>query len=92
MDIKGFHGPVKASPCPGCKGLVMGATSADAHKRAPVPGDLTVCIECGQIAQFGTELELEPVTDADLLSYPRAVSQQLRAMRRAVRARVERVN
>jgi len=92
MNLRGFHGQVPASTCPGCKGLATGATSADANRRAPKAGDCTVCIECGQISQFSHELELVALSDAELLKLPAAVRQQLRAMRRAVRDRVERLS
>lgn len=87
-----FHGTVKPSPCPQCMGLAIGATAADAGRRAPRPGDLTVCIECGQICKFSESMDIVAVSDADLLSLPKATSHQLRAMRRAVRHQVERLN
>ncbi len=87
-----FHGTVKPSPCPKCMGLAIGATAADTGTRAPRPGDLTVCVECGQICRFTESMDIEAVSDADLLDLPRATSQQLRSMRRAVRQHLERFN
>jgi hypothetical protein len=37
-------------------------------------------------------MDIAPVSDADLLSLPQPISQQLRAMRRAVRHQIERFN
>lgn len=94
--MKLFQGTVKPSPCPKCKGLSIGAECLPGVRfdfnRPPLPGDLTVCLKCGQLCRFTESMDIEAVSDADLLSLPPAISHQMRAMRRFVRQNVERFN
>jgi len=44
------------SICPICSTKFDAATSLQQYK--PAPGDVSICIQCGNILQFGSDLEL----------------------------------
>jgi len=59
---------VAPSPCPGCGEILNGASfvgeGADA---SPNPGDITVCIGCGEIIAFADDLTLRGLTDEEMI-------------------------
>jgi hypothetical protein len=57
---------VPESPCPGCGKKLDGATDWSGNA-APSPGDVTVCIDCGEISEFEPDLSLRPAS-ADCLA------------------------
>lgn len=52
--------------CPACGYLVDAASKADGGDKRPMPGDLTMCMECQEPFQFGEGMVLERV-DLDTL-------------------------
>lgn len=44
--------------CPKCGYTLDAATKVEGTKGAPEPGDLTVCLGCASVLQFGPELKL----------------------------------
>jgi hypothetical protein len=52
--------------CPSCHYKADAATSLSGEAR-PKPGDITLCINCGELAKFGQDYKLEPVKLADLM-------------------------
>lgn len=81
--------------CPRCKRPIRMASTCDAmdpELAPPEPGAFTVCFACGQISQLQDDGTLHEISDAELLTLPRAFSAQLRSLRRTIRQRLERLN
>ena len=78
--------------CPKCH--FDGIATPPANQPPPIAGEFTVCYRCGQIVQFEGEAAgtVRLVADAELLSLPVVIRQQLRRMRQIARDRIERVN
>jgi hypothetical protein len=49
---------VPVSPCPTCRAPNDAAMDADGEAR-PVPGDLTVCVQCATVVVYDDELQLQ---------------------------------
>ena len=47
--------------CPAC-GAAMNVATGLNHGKPPEPGDLSLCIECGQICRFGDSFTLLAIT------------------------------
>lgn len=58
-----------ASHCPGC-GAVRDATSILMGDAVPSEGDLSVCMYCGLIFQFGRGLEQIPMSETEITALP----------------------
>lgn len=57
---------MRASECPCCGYFLDAATPADNdNNHRPTPGDVSVCIDCGAMLYFNTELQLAVVPDKD---------------------------
>ena len=54
------------SHCLDCGKICDAATGINAHR--PRPGDITVCFYCGHVMAFGANLELRPLTTAEMHS------------------------
>lgn len=56
-----IQGRIAASPCPRChKKLDAYSIDAEAEERSnPIPGDLTLCLYCSAVLEFGEEKELK---------------------------------
>lgn len=52
---------VPESCCPACGRRADAATAVDGSGAMPSPGDVTVCIGCGDALTFGEGLVLEPL-------------------------------
>lgn len=63
--MKSFHVPLAI--CPNCQHGMDRAANLDAAT-APIPGDVTVCIRCGNVNVFGDDMTLRPITDAEAAS------------------------
>jgi hypothetical protein len=69
---------VPVSVCLGCGKRMDGATAID-HRKAPAPGNITICIGCGHIMAFGDDMRLRALTDAEMIEIagdPRVVAVQ----------------
>jgi hypothetical protein len=62
-----FSGRVKEAKCPACAARLDAATSIDSAA-APGPGDYTVCIYCGSACRYSEWMDLEAMTEGDLLA------------------------
>ncbi len=72
--------------CPGC-GLRLNAAGAPLVPDAsPNPGDLCVCLGCGQPLRYGPELELVALSTQDLARLERIEPETVRALRAMVKA------
>lgn len=54
------------SQCPKCRRLLDAASSVEAPKARPSPGDCTVCIYCRSILEFDNSLKLIFAKDSTL--------------------------
>lgn len=54
--------------CRICGYETTGALAVDGTNDAPLPGDISVCLNCGAISKFGPLLALEPLTKEELRS------------------------
>jgi len=82
----------REAPCPSCGAGLVHTHSVSTHPAEP--GNFTVCIKCGAANRFNEEMQLEPVSDAEVEELPpdvRAHLQDLQAMVRHVKlSRVKR--
>ncbi len=66
----------RAYKCPGCGKLLDACTQVSPngtkHTGKPKPGDLSVCINCGQPLRWRHNLKLEPVSTWDLAQLERS--------------------
>jgi hypothetical protein len=53
------------SKCTGCGKLNDAATPIDEEAAMPNPGDVTVCLHCGNVMAFADDLSLRDLTDAE---------------------------
>lgn len=44
--------------CPVCNYLITAATPTDDSKRVPMPGDCSICINCGAYLQYASDMAL----------------------------------
>lgn len=60
--------------CPKCGYELDAATKVEGDQGAPEPNDVTVCIQCASVLQFGPELKLTAISLDDV---PAAVRKSL---------------
>jgi hypothetical protein len=83
---------VASCPCPHCKRIVDSASDLDGGK-APKLGDVTVCISCAGVSQFGVGLVLEVIPEpklSEVLAEPDIIMMQAAVRRlgpRPIKAR-----
>jgi hypothetical protein len=58
--------PVNA--CPNC-GRRNDAVTGAGHNRKPTEGDLSVCLQCGHLMIFQSDLTLRPLTDEEMVRW-----------------------
>jgi hypothetical protein len=60
---------VPSSPCRSCGREMSGAT--DSHDPdqpvLPKPGEISICLYCSHVSEYGPDLKLVPLSDAALL-------------------------
>jgi hypothetical protein len=76
---------VPSSACPACKYVNDRATSLEDESLVPKAGDLSVCLNCGEIMIFNDDLTTRSVTLNDLAELPPEIHAHLDRMQRAVR-------
>jgi hypothetical protein len=66
---KGADGSMLAtSICPTCKYEMSAATSIEPGKsRQPIPGDISLCLKCGEVLVFNQKLAVEIALLTDML-------------------------
>jgi len=78
---------VQPHTCPTCAKLLDAATAIDGEGNSPRTGDLSVCLYCGEIIEFGDDMEL---IKADIDSIVQADFLELQKAQKLVRAWSER--
>lgn len=68
---------VKASTCPRCQYKMDAASCLEDETARPNEGDLTVCLNCGQVLVFDHEIEPTLPTPTDLAKLDRETKRQL---------------
>lgn len=68
------------SLCPGCGDAPDMATSTT-EPAAPEPGDFSICLNCGTILRFDTELRVQRATDADFRQAPEVILMLIKRLR-----------
>lgn len=58
---------VKASTCKAC-GYLMDAATCAMGNHQPVPGDVTICVECGHLMEFANDLTLTELSKGGALA------------------------
>jgi hypothetical protein len=53
------------STCPHCGRANDGHTTTGSEAPAPQPGDISMCIGCGQFARFGDDMKLHAFTEEE---------------------------
>ncbi len=79
MEINTHRVPAKC-PIKGC-GAVLDAASGGAE--APKPGDVTVCMYCGEWLVFTEVMDLRPITEEEIVTLDNGLFEKLRAGTRA---------
>jgi hypothetical protein len=85
------HIPVQ--PCPCCDYKIDAASNAKGGGKSPVPGDLSICINCGTLLMFKDDLSHEiadPAMLAKLSDETKIVLQKLMAAWRQVKPKMDR--
>lgn len=75
------------SYCPFCKKKLDAATDFDADCLTPKPGDLSVCIYCGNILKFCEDLSLQVAFKEDLQGLDKKALHSLMVICKAVEER-----
>jgi hypothetical protein len=75
---------VPPSRCPDCDRVQDAAGDVYGHGEAPKPGDVTVCLDCAAVLQFGPRMELVRVTRREYRRLPRDTRDQLDRIRSAI--------
>lgn len=60
------RGPLPTSTCPVCKYEMDSATCVGVEGIEPQPGDVSLCLNCGEVLQYNDILVLKTVTDEEL--------------------------
>lgn len=55
---------IRSNDCPNCGYKSDAATCFDDDELTPVEGDLSICLNCGDFLQYGTDLILEPMRES----------------------------
>lgn len=69
--------------CPVCDYEPDAASAVDGSNHRPKPGDLTLCLKCGEIMQFGEKMRLESASIDNLLTLRKESPKQWQMMVRA---------
>jgi hypothetical protein len=75
----------KAARCPACLKTLDGATDLKGQA-TPKPDDLSVCVYCGQINVFQTDLTLRAMRQPEFDALPGELRRDIAIARRAVPA------
>jgi hypothetical protein len=70
------HTEIGQQMCPACGFLVDTASNMEGT-RTPDPGDLSLCVNCGQPAVFDAMLQLRPMTTDEFLRLPPDLKRQI---------------
>lgn len=74
------------STCPTC-GYVMNASScADTDPRPPEPGDISLCLCCGELLVFDQEMLLRVPSIGEIMDFSPANYEMIERTQRAIRA------
>ena len=63
MTIPANTTRLEPCPCPHCGTVLNAATAAEESGGSPSPGDVTLCVECGEWCLFDDELKLKKPSD-----------------------------
>lgn len=53
--------PVKSHGCPACGYIMDTVSNVSENNNTPKKGDVTVCLNCGDVLQFKKDLTVEPI-------------------------------
>ncbi len=73
-----------AEECRGC-GLLLGEASDISSDQVPGPGNLTICLYCGELSRFNTEMERQPIDPMEQATFAPWLRDQIEALRAAIR-------
>jgi hypothetical protein len=71
--------------CPTCGHKLDAATGLD-HDHKPSPGDLSVCIQCGEILEFDEEIKLILISEGTIEKLDLETMEDLVRTRDAIKA------
>ena len=75
---------VRTSRCPCCGYLMNAASSVDDNTHAPVPGDYSVCLQCGAFLRFGSRLRLGRISKLEMEQMDADTLMELSRVQRAI--------
>ena len=76
---------ILAVACPVCHYEMDRTTALTGDDHTPSPGDITLCLKCGEIMRFDENLIMEAATLADLLDCTAEQSDMLRKAQAIIR-------
>lgn len=81
------RGVLPTSCCPVCRYEMECATSLEKIRRVPIAGDLSICLNCGEILQFNDILVAKPIPKELLSSLDDQTKELLIKARTIIKAR-----
>jgi len=72
--------------CIRCHKFLDVATGSEPDQRCPKPGDLTICLFCGEVYQFRLDLTLENLSDERVSEIDEETGGQIKKARKIVQA------
>ena len=72
------------SSCPECGKVLDCSTSVEFDGAKPSPGDISICLDCTAILEFGENLELKRISNEDFSSLPENIKNSLKKVRDAI--------
>lgn len=79
---------MRENHCPTCRVKLDGASSFETDE-APKAGDVTICIECGEILSFGDDLTLHKALPAEFDDLELETRATLNSMRFSIRQKAK---
>ena len=76
---------VTGSPCPTCRMVNDGATTAIGEEGAPQEGDVTLCIGCGEILIFNVIGATSKISKETFESFPEEQRSSIVLLQKAIR-------
>jgi len=82
--MAGDNRQVRTSRCPYCSHRLDAASAVDGSGAAPVPGDYSVCVNCGGFLRFISRLRLARITATHLKGMDSETLAELAHAQRAI--------
>lgn len=72
--------------CCACNKLIDAATSADGDSEPPGPGDITICVYCGEVLEYQDNMDIAKLSEKSFASIPDGTQRYLRELQANIRS------